>query len=316
VTRIRPDQLSLPMDDARTDRPLGRYYQDFSAALALVEEGFHGPIDDEGVPMVGDGTRPPHYDAIIVAQYALACLPAVHAGDTGRRATLRRQADWLVTGQHRGGPFDGFWRQRFDNRKYPLLRDPWVSALAQGNAISALHRAFELFGDDIYRRAATSGFEALKLPITAGGVRFEQGADLWLEEYPMEPAGHVFNGAIYALLGVLDHARATDDRAAWSMWQTGWHTVARHLDRLDTGFWSQYELTRPELVSLHYHKNIHIPQLDVLAEVTGDVRFERCSHRFRRYLVSPLARLRERLARRGRWRRTRASIERSTGAME
>ena len=118
----------------------------------------------------------------------------------------------------------------------------------------------------------------------------------------MEPAGHVLNGAIYALWGVLDFARVTGDPGAWRIWRDGANTVARHLEAFDTGFWSRYELAVPELVSVHYHKNIHIPQLEVMHALTGEPVFKLVALRWQRYLRSPLSWLRRKLEGRKRWR--------------
>ena len=285
--------------------PLGGFYQDFTAALELVLGGAHGPMDPEGRPLYGH--KEPHYNAIIISQYALACVPKASAGDVTCRERLRVQADWLVREQEKQGPGRGFWLQRFNNAKYPALRDPWVSALAQGNALSALLRAWEMLKDDAYLQTAALGFEALQRPVENGGVLWERDGNLWLEEYPLEPAGHVLNGAIYSLWGVLDFARATGDPGAWQLWRDGARTIAVHLEGFDTGFWSRYELATPELVSVHYHKNIHIPQLQAMHGLTGDARFERMALRWQRYLHSPLSWVRRRLEGRLRWQKTHAT---------
>jgi heparosan-N-sulfate-glucuronate 5-epimerase len=312
-----PWAVAFPPDDVRTDAPLGRFYQDFTAALDLVHRGVHGPMDADGRPLTAYGGAKPHYNAIIIAQYALACVPGARSGDEPSQRRLRIQADWLVDHQEQQGTARGFWVQRFDNQKYAGLRTPWVSALAQGNALSALLRAREILGDEVYLAAATIGFQTLRLPTTAGGVRWEAGDDLWLEEYPLEPAGHVLNGAIYALWGVLDFARATNDAEAWGVWKKGASTIARHVEEFDAGFWSRYELGAPELVSVHYHKNIHIPQMQAMFALTGEPVFQEMARRWTRYLHSPLSGLRRKIEGRWRWKRSRAvSRERAGPAID
>jgi hypothetical protein len=305
--------VTFPPDDVRTDAPLGGYYQDFTDAIELVRRGVHGPIDEVGRPLTAYGGTAAHYNAIVIAQYALACVPRARAGDAPSRECLRIQADWLLGQQHTHGDLRGFWLQRFDNEKYPALLAPWVSALAQGNALSALLRAAEILGDERYLGAADLAFTALQRPIGVGGVCWRSGKDLWLEEYPLEPPGHVLNGAIYALWGALDMARATGRSDAWGMWHVGTATVARHLAEFDTGFWSRYELATPELVSVHYHKNIHIPQLQVMHGLTGEPVFAAVAHRWERYLRSPLSWARCRLEGRRRWRRSRSVSRRPAG---
>jgi heparosan-N-sulfate-glucuronate 5-epimerase len=303
--------ISFPPDDVRTDAPLGGFYQDFTAALDLVHGGVHGPMDVDGRPMTVSGGAAPCYNAIIIAQYALACVSKARSGDRESRERLRVQADWLVAQQEKRGRDRGFWLQRFDNQKYAALRAPWVSALAQGNALSALLRAGEILENEAYLAAAQLGFEGLRRTTVEGGVLWEAGADLWLEEYPLEPPGHVLNGAIYALWGVLDLARATGEAEAWRIWHQGAATIARHLEAFDTGFWSRYELATPELVSVHYHKNIHIPQLDVMHRLTAEPTFRDVARRWRRYLRSPLSWTRRKIEGRSRWKQSCAVTRRA-----
>jgi hypothetical protein len=309
---LDPWSVSFPSDDARTDAPLGGYYQDFTAALGLVAGGTHGPLDAEGRPTSSYGAPPGQYNPIVIAQYGLACVPGARAGHEALRQRLRGQADWLVARQEKHGAARGFWVQRFDNPKYPALRAPWVSALAQGNALSLLLRAAEIFGDETYAGAAHLAFPALCRPVSAGGVLWESREDLWLEEYPLEPAGHVLNGAVYALWGALDFARVTGREDAWRLWRAGAATVARHLQAFDTGFWSRYELATSELVSVHYHKNIHIPQLEVMHRLTGERVFQDTAIRWRRYLASPVSWIRRKAEGRWRWRKSRQLPRRAT----
>jgi heparosan-N-sulfate-glucuronate 5-epimerase len=303
--RLNPWTLSLPVDQVGKEAPLERYYQDFSAALGLVRGEFHGPIDPQGIPLYDQNDGVFRYNAIIIAQYALALVPGALEGDEESRRVLETQADWLVKNQEGSGPQKGFWLQRFDNRKYPKLRNPWVSALSQGNALSALLRAHEILCKQDYFTAAESAFQAIRLPLSQGGVLWEEGEDLWLEEYPFSPPGHVLNGAIYALFGVLDYARVSGDAQAWKIWERGAGTVARHLPAFDTGFWSLYELGAPELTSLHYHKNIHLPQLQAFFLLTGDPAVEGILRRWRRYLFNPWSHIRRLAEGRARWRASR-----------
>ncbi len=307
--RLNPWAISFPVDQVGRTSPLGRYYQNFAAALALVRGAFHGPLDPEGIPLYHSGDGKAHPNAILVSQYALALVGGAMEGDGESRRVLEVQADWLVANQEVSGSRGGFWLQRFDNRKYPALPNPWVSGLAQGQGLSALLRAHEILGKGAYLEAAGPAFEALLLPLAQGGVLFEAGEDLWLEEYPLPVPGHVLNGAVYALLGVLDYARTSGEPRAWEVWERGLATVLRHLPEFDTGFWSRYELGVPELSSVHYHKNIHIPQLEVLRLLSGDPRVAGVLKRWKRYLLSPVSHVRRLAEGRWRWQASRRVLE-------
>ena len=298
---IRPESLDLAPLNCSLDPELGDYYQDFTAAIELVEAGYHGGLDEDGVPLADYGDQGSFHNSIITAQYALGLMTA------GRGDDARIQLDSLVDEQESEGEFAGFWVMPQDNRKYPWLRSPWTSALASGTCLSALLRGWQLFGNERYRLAAAAAYEALHEPRTEMVLVIEDGDDLWYEEYPAEPPLHVLNGHIYALLGVADHARATGDFEADDRWRLAAATTLRHLDEFDLGYWSAYDLRFREPVALHYQKNIHVPQLRILAALTGEQRFATVADRWERQARSRLARARWQVALRIHARRKKAA---------
>jgi hypothetical protein len=303
---IKPENLDLPALHCSLDRELGDYYQDMSPAISLVESGYHGELGDDGVPLVRYGNQGNFRNAVIAAQYALANMIAVGRGERERAERVRIQLDWLVTAQETTGTYAGCWVMRHHNPKYPWLWPPWTSALASGNAISALLRGWELFGDDRYRASADSAYRALHDPRTGLALCPDGSEDLWYEEYPGDPPLHVLNGHVYALLGVLDQARVTGDPEAERRWRRAAATALAHLEEFDLGFWSAYDLRWREPVSLHYQKNIHVPQLRILAELTGEAGFTTYADRWERQYGSTASRLRWHAALRLHGRRKRA----------
>jgi heparosan-N-sulfate-glucuronate 5-epimerase len=290
---INPESLEFPPLHCSLDRELGDYYQDFRPALRMVEEGYHGAFDGAGVPLVQYPDGEMHHNAITTAQYALANQSAVRHGDAARRGAVRTQLDWLVTEQESGGAFAGCWLMRHDDPKYTWLKAPWTSALASGQALSTLLRGWQEYGDRRYLEAADRAYHGLH---DAPGLVLDSADELWYEEYPAEPPLHVLNGHVYALLGVLDHARATGDPGATERWQRAARTTLRHLRRFDLGFWSAYDLLQREPASVHYQKNIHIPQLRILGMLTGEPAFDEVADRWERQLHSRVSRLRRAVA--------------------
>jgi hypothetical protein len=290
---IEPALLHLPPRHCSLGRPLGDYYQDFLPVLELVESGYHGTFDGCGVPRLRVRDRE-YYFAVTIAQYALANASALIRGNGERAGRLRSLSDWLVENQARESETAGLWTIEFDNAKYPWLRAPWVSALAQGNAISALLRAAELLKEPRYADAARAGYEALHRPCEPPLVR-ASGEDLWYEEYPADVPLHVLNGHVYTLFGILDVARAFDDPTAMDRWSRGVQTLARRLPEFDLGYWSAYDLRTKEIVDVHYHKNIHIPQLRILHALHEDSIFAEYAARWEGYLANPLAPIRRAL---------------------
>jgi heparosan-N-sulfate-glucuronate 5-epimerase len=270
---MRAETLDFPPLHCSHDAELGDYYQDISTAVALVESGYHGSIDERGIPLLTMPGQGEFANAVTCAQYGIANMTLHRRGDRGAGAKARAQLDWLVANQERAGAWAGCWLMRHDNQKYQWLRAPWTGSLASGNAISALLRGWELFGDGVYRESAELAYRGLH-------------AELWYEEYPAHEPLHVLNGHLYTALGVLDHARVTGDPEAGARWERAARTALRHLDSFDLGYWSAYDLHTLEPTNVHYHKNIHIPQLKVLAQLTGESRFEEVAERWTRQLHS------------------------------
>jgi hypothetical protein len=287
---MKPETLEFPPLNCTQESRLGDYYQDFSAAIELAEDGYHGSIDERGVPLVDVPGHGQLAIPVTCAQYALANMIALGRGDERRGEIARIQLDWLVDAQERDGAWAGCWLMRHDNAKHPWLRAPWTSALASGNAISALLRGWELFAVDAYRHSAEAGYRGLHEPRQGDQLVIERDGTLWYEEYPADEPLHVLNGHVYTLFGVLDYARVTADAEAKDRWQRGASTVLEHLEDFDAGYWSVYDLRMREPASIHYHKNIHIPQLRILGRLTGEARFEAVADRWERYLHSPVSR--------------------------
>ena len=289
------DSLRIPVGEVSLSSRLGGYYLDLTSVLPLVESGYHGPLDPRGVPMSRVGPGAPVYSVITIAQYALALHDACRQAESDAlTAKLRTQLEAILEQVEWRGLRRGFSVHHWTDVKYKNLRAPWVSALSQGNAISALLRGHELLGDRGLLEAASLMFEALEQPLETGGVRdTDICGHLWFEEYPTEPPLHVLNGFIFALWGVLDFARMTGNEKAWRWWNQGVETLRAHLPEFDCGYWSVYDLRYRELVSRHYQVNVHVPQLNAMHRLTGDEVFRVYAERWRRFA--------DRLWCRGRW---------------
>ena len=183
-----------------------------------------------------------------------------------------------------------------DSPRFPWLQAPWTSSLASGNSLSALLRGWQLFDDERYIRAAEAAYEGLHRERDGAVLVEERGQDVWYEEYPADPPLRVLNGHVYTLLGVLDYARATGDARASARWRRAAETALRALDGWDLGFWSAYDLRLREPATQHYHKNIHVPQLRILAALTGEDRFAAVADRWSRQAGSLVSRARWELA--------------------
>ena len=265
---------------------LGEYYMTF-----FQKADYAGPFDDAGVPLLDyRGVLGRQYNPIAIAQYGLGNYNLCkRSGDSERRRKFLFVADWLV--RHLEANLQGLpmWMHHFNWEYRDTLVAPWYSALAQGQGVSVLVRAYAETADDTYKAAAAEAMRSFYCDVAQGGVTFTDSAgDLWYEEYIVTPPTHILNGFIWALWGVYDYALLTGDEAARAVLQRGVQTLLKNLKTFDTGFWSLYEHSGtflPMIASGFYH-HLHITQLKVMAKITGEPLFAKFADKWASYSMS------------------------------
>lgn len=264
----------------------GAYYIDWLADSGTYGEDWDGrPRDDNGV-LLTHGV--PTYHPIGIAQFALHCYGRwIELGDRVARESFLAQARWLQSAQRRIGLVYGCYPFPFPWPKYRAASG-WLSAMAQGEAISVLLRAHGLCpgaGFDVAARAAARPFDSA---IERGGVVFKDGQDVFLEECAVLPAPHILNGCIFALWGIWELEQFDPQSRRRELIDAVLKTLLRWIEAFDTHWWSRYSLQRStsgkdHLATLKYHA-FHIAQFRVLAEMTGDARFARIAERWEAYI--------------------------------
>lgn len=271
---------------------VGEYYQDFSR-----KADYSGPYDPFGIPLLDyQGRTGKQYNPIAIAQYGLGNYNLYRrSAERDRQQMFLRIADWLVENLEVNAYGVSVWHHHFDWEYRTLLKAPWYSALAQGQGISVLVRAFQETQESRYLGAAEQAFQAFTLGTHEGGVSYrDEEGNLWLEEYLVDPPSHILNGFLWASWGVYDYARLTGQETAFRLFEEATGTLAVNLFRYDTGYWSLYELSPtwlPMLASPFYHR-LHLVQLQVMAKLTGELLFLECAQRWEGYQRDPLKRRR------------------------
>ena len=81
----------------------------------------------------------------------------------------------------------------------------WYSGLAQGQVLSVLVRAFVLTNDENYLNLALKIADFMFISVDEGGVfqSTPEGYE-WIEEYPTTPPSYVWNGFVFAVMGLID----------------------------------------------------------------------------------------------------------------
>lgn len=262
---------------------LGEYYM-----LFREKADYAAHRDADGIPMLDyHGTIGLQYNPIAIAQWGLANYNRFcETNDADRWRKTVKAADWLATNLQQNVHGVWVWNHHFDWDYRGTLKAPWYSGLAQGQGVSLLLRAYAYAGDEKFGRAAEKAFVALTRPLTEGGVLFEDDAnDLWIEEYLVDPPTHILNGFLWALWGVFDFWLARGDVSAKKIFERGVETLVRNLPRFDTGYWSLYEQpgNPPKMLASPFYHGLHIVQLRVMLNLTGDARFAALAERWEGY---------------------------------
>ena len=250
--------------------------------------------DEHGVPTVFY----PHlqqwvYNPITIAQFGLAQLS--HFADRREEAaaaSARAAADWLASNLEEWRPGLHAWVYRFDLPFYGP-QAPWISAMAQGQGISLLLRAQQLFPRAIYEEASRRAVQAFYQTQDEGGVAraFPDGS-LAFEEYTTAEPSLVLNGMLFALLGLHDYAEYFHDTLAQQRFDAAVAGVKANLSRYDTGYWNRYDLHRSRRLTSPDYIRIHVQLLRLFAGLVPDDSFAGVAQKWENYLGDPLCRAR------------------------
>lgn len=198
-----------------------------------------------------------------------------------------KHTDWLVNNIVVKEGF-GVWEHLFTLPYYNFDRIPWVHGMAQGLALSALLRAYNITNKDVFLETARKAYGVFEVDIKSGGVRFvDKNGNIWLEEYAILPPPHILNGFIFALFGVYEFYLVTGEKNALDLWENGIKTLENNLNKYDLGYWSLYNLVHSHPATNHYH-TWHIEQLKVLYRLTDKKVFLEYSDRWQKYFDSTL----------------------------
>lgn len=164
----------------------------------------------------------------------------------------------------------------------PQLQPGWTSGMAQGVALSALARAYQLTCDERYREGGRSALRHLLTPIEQGGTatnlrHLHPSLEryVWFEEYPnpQKPA-YTLNGFMYTLLGLYDWSLVDPASDAGRQLAAGVQTLTKVLPYYEYDGFTAYDLA--PLVygwkanfNPHYHA-VHITLLSALYAATGE----------------------------------------------
>jgi heparosan-N-sulfate-glucuronate 5-epimerase len=268
-----------------------------------------GPLSDARVPLVALRNGTLVETPVSIAQLALGFHDRwlLHGARHDREQFLYFAE--LLARRGQVSTLGVVWTHEFDFASYRLER-PWISAMAQGQAVSTLTRAYRLTNDAEFLRLAQAGARPLMVAVDEGGVGRATEDGWWLEEYPSRSPSRVLNGCIFALWGLYDLGLC-GDRSAMELFQSGRDTVAHALPKFALAGWSRYDLYPrglPNLASPYYHR-LHVAQLDAMWQLTGIRVFARFRDRWQAAAASRM-RVLTATAYKGAWHLTKRVSER------
>lgn len=230
-----------------------------------------GVILREGVPVDYYPGRGYQRNAVTIEQYGLAAFGRFVAFHRpADRVAAVRAADWLLGAQQR----DGTWLYHFRfTLEGHLLRPPWISALAQGQALSLLERVYRATGR---RRYLLGALRALR-PLERAPLRRCYHGDCRhpiYEEYPTHPPANVLNGFMFTLLGLYDLSSVAPRSPAGAMYRAGRRTLLAALPSYDAGGLPRYDQLAPGIADQSYQA-VHIYLLRALNSIapSPELRF-------------------------------------------
>jgi heparosan-N-sulfate-glucuronate 5-epimerase len=227
--------------------------------------------DRDGVAMKFYRVHGYQYNPLFVAWWGLVHLQRhLERPDERHLQTFFTQIQWLKS-QAVVRP-DGavVWPCYFDWLEGRcLLRSPWISAMYQGVAISALIRAHRMTGDRELLTLCESGARVFEKAVLDGGVRTVESGKVLYEEYPGYPLARVLDGFLFSLLGLYDLYSETRHVHWLDLFNEGIAGLVANVDLWDyRNKWSWYG-SHGYLCPPHYHK-LNYLLLRILGNLAGE----------------------------------------------
>lgn len=176
------------------------------------------------------------------------------------------------------------WQQPF----YPKVGVPFTSGMSSGRAIEAFTRAFQLSRDSGYLVKASMLLRGFYIPVTDSGFTIKSESGWWYEEFasPHAPTPQILDGHIYALLGVHEYWKVTNDDSALFIVNQGIRALKNQLPFYDAGNGAVYYDRERSLADQHYHELL-VGLMKRIGEITGDPTYFKYYRKWKEPLEQP-----------------------------
>lgn len=231
----------------------------------LTEKVTRFGFSDNRVPSTTVDSGETIYFSIAIFQYGLAAYDLFLLSNRKEMSMLKKVtscANWALKNQQKDGAWITF---TYENPEYPY------SAMAQGEGISLLLRAYIETNEEKYKVAAINAKSFMLKPFELGGPTLYNRDGVFLYECPKDPL--ILNGWIFSFWGLWDYCLAfPKDTNTEAILNKTLDTMIKWLPKFDLSYWSMYEDGK-RICSPFYHK-LHIAQLNVMHDLTGEEIFK------------------------------------------
>lgn len=228
------------------------------------------------------GTIGKQYNPAYVAWHGITNLQKwLDTKDDNSFKVFQNQIAWLKQNFKDWGEKGVVWTYDFDWQEglKGSFKAPWISAMAQGLAISLLIRASSINNDEECLKIANKAIKVFEVDIKDGGVRHTENGYILYEEYPAYPLAHVLDGFIFALLGLYDLWRATGENHIKELFDNGIKGLEYKLEFWNyRNKWSWYG-SHGYLCPAQYNK-LNASLLTALYHITGISEFDKIAKKW------------------------------------
>ncbi|WP_067729069.1 D-glucuronyl C5-epimerase family protein [Oceanobacillus damuensis] len=255
---------------------------------------YYHPKDKMGVPLKEYKSVGSKYNPTRVAAYGLSHWNRYQLGNNNYNLEEYKK----VLGWFEKNHEEGKWYYYFD---WEELSSPWISCMAQGEAISILTRGYFLTKDPKYLDIAILALSPFEKSTLGGGVlSLLNKNDIFFEEYPVKDAVHVLNGFLYSLIGIIELRKILpEDHSKFervnSLLSKAIGSIERNIGRWEFSNWSTYDLSNENTkirnyCTISYH-SLQVSQLKYISNEVGSKKLLDVSNRWEGYMNSPLNRI-------------------------
>nr|WP_302829020.1 D-glucuronyl C5-epimerase family protein [uncultured Bacteroides sp.] len=235
------------------------YYNDLTEKVTI-DKSF---LNNNDLPLIKQLDGQSIHFPVAIFQYALGCydLWLIENNEVYINKFIQC-AEWTLNKLDDEGRWDNF------SHVYP---EAPYGAMAQGEGVSVLVRAYIYSGDSKYLAAAKKAIDFMLTDLRVGGTTEYFGEDVVFWEYTNQPV--VMNGWIFAWWGLYDYVLAIKDRGLYkAKLDKSRKSLLAVLPRFKNSYWSLYDLNG-KFASPFYH-NLHIAQMQAMYDITGDIVFK------------------------------------------